>query len=105
MKIQRRLSEISDRGYQHIAMTADKPRRLQRLIAKREIGYPVVIDPDGAVMQAYGVYNRKAITRGHIPHPAVACIAADGTLSHVQTRESMIGRLGVDEILTFIGGS
>ena len=73
------------------------------MVERRRISYPVLVDPDAAVMKAYGTYNRYAPLHGHfIPHPSLAIVDREGRLVHAMLRKRVLGRIGTDEILALL---
>jgi len=73
------------------------------MVQARGFSFPILVDPDAAVMKAMGAYNRNAPLHGHyIPHPSLAVIDRAGLLQHFEIRKKVVGRIGVTEILRIL---
>ena len=103
VQIQQRLSEIESRGFQHVGLSGAPAAKLAKMVQRKGISYPILVDPDAAVMKAFATYNRYAPLHGHpIPHPSMAVIDREGLVVHVGLKKSVIGRISVDDILQFL---
>ncbi len=80
------LSVFQDAGYRVLGLSPDKPEKLARFRAKERLTFPLLSDPDKAVMTAYGAYGDKSlygkIVTGVIRSTFV--LDEDGTVLHAQ---------------------
>ena len=52
-------SELTSRGYLVFGVSEDSPRKHQKFIAKYDLPYPLISDPEHHVAKAFDVYGRK----------------------------------------------
>ena len=55
------LARLQQAGYDVIGISPDKPEKLARFAQKESLTYPLLSDPDRAVLQAYGAYGEKTL--------------------------------------------
>jgi peroxiredoxin Q/BCP len=55
------LVRLQQAGYDVIGVSPDKPDKLATFVAKESLTYPLLSDPDKAVMDAYGAYGEKTL--------------------------------------------
>jgi thioredoxin-dependent peroxiredoxin len=76
------LEPLRAAGYDVVGVSPDAPAKLAKFVAKEELTYPLLSDPDRAVLQAYGAYGEKTLygkkTVGVIRSTIV--VAPDGTV-------------------------
>lgn len=48
-------------GYDVVGISPDKPEKLATFVEKESLTYPLLSDPDRAVMDAYGAYGEKTL--------------------------------------------
>jgi peroxiredoxin len=68
------------------AITGDEPARLRSFRAEEEIGFPILLDPEGETFELYGVRNE-----GHqkiVPHPTVIVVDSRGVARWVASDEN-----------------
>jgi len=53
------LSSLSARGLQVVGISPDKPEKLAKFRERDSLTFPLVSDPDKAVLTAYGAYGEK----------------------------------------------
>src|SRR6185503_14421585 len=53
------LSSLSARGLQVVGISPDKPEKLAKFRAAEGLTFPLVSDPDKAVLTSYGAYGEK----------------------------------------------
>lgn len=53
------LSSLAARGLQVVGISPDKPEKLAKFRAAEGLTFPLVSDPDKAVLTAYGAYGEK----------------------------------------------
>jgi len=55
------LIRLQQAGYDVVGISPDKPDKLARFVEKESLTYPLLSDPDRAVMDAYGAYGEKML--------------------------------------------
>ena len=81
MELQRQSTEIRKQGLGLIAVSYDPPDTLRKFAASRGITFPLISDPDSAIIRAYGILNEseKPGARGYgIPHPGTFIVDRRG---------------------------
>lgn len=53
------LSELEDAGYAVLGISPDMPERLAEFRDAEKLTFPLLADPEKAVLQAYGAYGEK----------------------------------------------
>lgn len=78
------LSALHGAGVQVVGISPDKPEKLAKFRAKEGLTFPLVSDPDRAVLTEYGAYGEKQMygktVTGVIRSTFV--IGPDGTIEH-----------------------
>lgn len=62
-------------------MSADEPERLKELARGNGIAFPFLVDADGAVIDRYGIRNRRQ-TKAILPDPTALVLDADGKVRY-----------------------
>lgn len=55
------LVRLQQAGYDVVGISPDKPEKLARFVEKESLTYPLLSDPDRAVLEAYGAYGEKTL--------------------------------------------
>ncbi len=55
------LVRLQQSGYDVVGISPDKPEKLAKFVEKESLTYPLLSDPDRAVMDAYGAYGEKSL--------------------------------------------
>ena len=55
------LDRLRQAGYDVVGISPDKTEKLATFAAKESLTYPLLSDPDRAVMDAYGAYGEKTL--------------------------------------------
>lgn len=55
------LAPLQQAGYDVIGISPDSPEKLAEFVAKESLTYPLLADPDKAVLEAYGAYGEKKL--------------------------------------------
>ncbi|SEO52433.1 thioredoxin-dependent thiol peroxidase [Amycolatopsis saalfeldensis] len=53
------LAELNDAGYQVLGVSPDKPEKLAKFVAAEQLTFPLLSDPDKAVLTAWGAFGEK----------------------------------------------
>ncbi|WP_026421338.1 thioredoxin-dependent thiol peroxidase [Actinokineospora inagensis] len=53
------LAELNDAGFAVLGISPDKPAKLAKFVAEEGLTFPLLSDPDRAVLTAYGAYGEK----------------------------------------------
>ncbi|NLX58902.1 MAG: peroxiredoxin family protein [Phycisphaerae bacterium] len=106
-RLQEHLDAIRGRGAALVAVSSDERVLARRLSDELGLEYPLLRDPDGSVMDAYGVRNRLLGIAGGIPHPAAFIVDGDGIVRFREVRRNYRRRTtaarlarALDEVMT-----
>jgi thioredoxin-dependent peroxiredoxin len=55
------LVRLQQAGYDVVGISPDKPEKLAKFVEKESLTYPLLSDPDRAVLEAYGAYGEKTL--------------------------------------------
>ena len=89
------VKDLTDAGYQLLAVSPDKPEELAKTIDKDKLTYTLLSDSDAAAIQAFGLAFKAASTQFNmleqysgqthhaLPVPAVYILGTDGTIKFV----------------------
>lgn len=55
------LAPLRAAGYDVVGISPDKPEKLARFVEQEALTYPLLSDPDRAVLEAYGAYGEKTM--------------------------------------------
>jgi peroxiredoxin Q/BCP len=55
------LDRLQQAGYDVVGISPDKPEKLATFVEKESLTYPLLSDPDRAVLEAYGAYGEKTL--------------------------------------------
>lgn len=80
-KLQSNAARFAERGVTLVAVSPEPPGTSRELIAQLGLTFPLLSDPDGRVIDAYGTRNGfLAGARSLLPHPSVFVLDAAGNL-------------------------
>jgi len=89
------VKDLTDAGYQLLAISPDKPEELAKTMDKDKLTYTLLSDSDAAAIQAFGLAFKAASTQFNmleqysgathhaLPVPAVYILGTDGTIKFV----------------------
>ncbi|MBC6448122.1 thioredoxin-dependent thiol peroxidase [Actinokineospora xionganensis] len=55
------LAELNDAGFAVLGISPDKPAKLAKFVADEGLTFPLLSDPDRAVLTAWGAYGEKQL--------------------------------------------
>ncbi len=55
------LEPLADAGYDGVGISPDAPAKLAKFVEKEALTYPLLSDPDKAVLEAYGAFGEKKL--------------------------------------------
>lgn len=55
------LASLQSHGYRVVGVSPDSPAKLQKFAAEQELTFPLVSDPDHAVMEQWGAWGEKTL--------------------------------------------
>jgi peroxiredoxin Q/BCP len=55
------LASLQGAGYDVVGVSPDQPEKLATFVEKESLTFPLVADPDKAVLEAYGAYGEKTM--------------------------------------------
>jgi len=55
------LEPLRAAGYDIVGISPDNPEKLAKFVAKESLTYPLLSDPDKAVLEAYGAFGEKKL--------------------------------------------
>ncbi len=97
--LQEKLAEFQKENAQILAVSTDTPENSQKLIAKHNLGFPVLAGLGREVVEAYGLFFNQE--KGHA-EPAVFILRPDGTVAYVSLQSGPLGRPGNDDLLRIV---
>jgi peroxiredoxin Q/BCP len=56
-----KLSRVRAAGAQVVGVSTDSPQSHEKFIAKYDLNFPLLADPDQRMVKAYGVYKKKSL--------------------------------------------
>lgn len=72
---------IEATGAQLVGLSYDDAETLTKAVAKLELTYPLLADPDSRTINAFGIRNHEARGKGRgVPHPAVFVVDSAGKI-------------------------
>lgn len=86
MELQSHLDELRAAGAELWAISGDEPDRLRTFVAERDITFPILLDPEGATFESYGILNQDHGKT--VPHPTVIVVDGSGVARFVVTDEN-----------------
>ena len=97
MELQSQLGQIQDRGAELWTISPDAAETLQSYKEQNGFTFPMLVDSDLSVVNAYGVLNEES---GKIPHPTALIIDKSGKITYIRVDEDYKVRPPtVDELL------
>jgi peroxiredoxin len=100
---ERRLPEFAARGVQVAAITVDSPEESKKLAAIEGYTFPILSDPQAAIIRAYGVYHKGGGEGGRdIARPAEFLLDRTGTIRWENLTENVLARLWPQTVLRAI---
>lgn len=75
---------------------------MRRFLADHPLDFPLLVDPDRAVIKAYGVYQFLWFDAFNIARPAVFLLDEGGVVRRVAVGDSQWDRPAQDEILAAV---
>ncbi|TPV92744.1 MAG: peroxiredoxin family protein [Myxococcales bacterium FL481] len=96
--MQRALPQIQSRGATLVAISVDEPHQSAAWARKRGLAFPLLSDPDLAVIDAFDVRNEQA---GDLPLHAVFIVNREGNVTY---RKIARRRVRPDELLAALDG-
>ena len=106
MELQRRSEDIRKQGLGLVAISYDPPETLKRFADSRGITFPLIADPDSAMIRAFGIFNdfEKPGSRGFgIPHPGTFIVDRKGVVVSRFFADAYQERYGASTILSSLG--
>ncbi len=102
MELQRNLTKIRAQGLGIAAISYDSRAVLEDFAKRRGIGYPLLSDPNSAIIRAFGILNEsppKNSPFSGIPHPGTYIVSPDGVVTAKYFEEDFRERDTASEIL------
>ena len=81
-----------------VGLSPDTPEQLAELAKKQKLTFPLLADPDGETLIAWGLRN-PAIDAKPVPHPTAIAIDAEGVIRYLRTDEDFRERPAPEELL------
>jgi hypothetical protein len=102
VELQQNLAKIRSQGLGVAAVSYDKRAVLEDFAKRRGITYPLLSDPDSAIIRAFGILNEAAPKNtpfSGIPHPGTYIVSAAGVVTAKYFEEDFRERDTASEIL------
>lgn len=97
------MAEFDSAGVALYALSYDEPDALRDFAAAHQITYPLLSDPDSAVIRAFGILNTLIDPDDHpwfgIPFPGAFVTDPDGTITHKFFDNNLAVRPGPEQLL------
>ncbi len=81
MELQSHLKEIEDLGAQVLVVANDDPEKLAEFERANGLGFPLLADPGGEVIERYGIRNEK-VTDRVLPDPTALVLDREGRVRY-----------------------
>ncbi len=94
------IADLQKRGIQIVAISVDSAEESRKLMEKRKLSFPLLSDPERAVISQYGVADSEA----EIAVPSVFFVEQGGTVSWVHVGEVISFRPSSKDMLQSIDG-
>lgn len=98
-KLQANAERIEHLGAGLVAISPEDVATSRRLAAELSLSFPVLCDPEGVTIDAYGVRNTFSSVRTLLPHPAVFVIDSAGVITFKSVDRNYKKRTTVRTIL------
>ncbi|MEL7447881.1 MAG: peroxiredoxin family protein [Pseudomonadota bacterium] len=105
IELSQRHADFAERGLTLVSISYDSPGVLKAFTQEFNIAFPLLSDPDSAVIDAFGIRNKshKKGTSGYgIPHPGIMFFDTSGTLRASFAEKSYKDRPRIDDVLAVI---
>lgn len=99
-RFEARRAELEQAGARLAAVSVDPVETSRALVEKMKLGFPVLSDPGGRAIEAWGVTH----TGKGIAIPSVFVVAGDGTIRWRKISELVTDRPTEDEVLAVVQG-
>lgn len=89
-------------GYGVAALSYDSPAALKHFAERKKIAYPLLSDPQSAVIDAFGIRNeniKDGFAKG-VPHPGLFILGPEGRVEAKYFEEDYRERITISSILT-----
>ncbi|MBI3931657.1 MAG: peroxiredoxin family protein, partial [Chloroflexi bacterium] len=97
--LQEKLAEFQKENAQILAVSTDTPENSQKLIAKHNLGFPVLAGLSRETVEAYDLFFNDG--KGHA-EPAVFILRPDGAVAYASLQSGPLGRPGNDDLLRIV---
>ena len=102
MQLERKRIDFEGRGIRIAAISFDTTETLKHFSERMNIGFPLLSDPEFAIIRRFGVLNEE-VPKDHqfygIPHPVELLLAPDGTVRDKFHEESYRDRFTAGRVL------
>ena len=99
-RFQERLSDFASLGASVAAISVDLPEVARTQAEDFKLAYPLLSDPDGATIRAYGVWHEDK----KIALPAIVVVDREGIIRWRRVSTSVLDRPEEDEVLEVVRG-
>lgn len=90
-------------GGRLMAVCTDPPKKSMEVVRKRKLNFPVLSDPDGEVLRAYGLLHEGGGLEGsNVAIPAQILIGKSGEILWRRKSERIQDRLAPDDVIEAI---
>ncbi len=102
MQLERKRSEFEDNGVRVAAISYDSPEVLRHFAERTGIGFPLLSDPESAIIRKFGVLNEDVPSTHQffgIPHPIELLLGPDRSVREKYHEESYRDRFTAGRVL------
>lgn len=97
-----RVDDFREAGYEVVAITYDTPNNIEKFVAFRNIGYPIVADENSKIIREFDILNEQFEPGSRfygIPHPIIFVTDNAGTITHRYSASDVQVRPDIDAVL------
>ena len=84
------------------AIANDDPDKLRDYAEGEGFDFPLLLDADGAVIEAWGLLNTLDHRGRRIPHPAMVMVDVDGLVRYIQVETNYRLRPSAEEVIAAV---
>jgi hypothetical protein len=101
VELERSLPRLREEGFGLAAISYDSAAILENFVARRNITFPLLSDPESKIIKDFGILNEKVqqATQAGIPHPGTFVVDAEGRVMAKYFEEDFRQRYSVSGIL------
>lgn len=92
------LEELEELGAEVVAVSTDDPASVRKLAEANGLGYTILTDPGGEVIERYGIRNRRHMD-GVLPDPTALVLDGQGRVRYKRIDEDYTLRPPTEDLV------